>query len=139
MSGVGALIGWGLAVVAVAAGYALYGWPGVALAFTIIVFWLLLQFSRALRAMRAAAARPVGTVASAVMLQSKLQKGMRLMAVIQLTRSLGLKAGDNPEAWRWADEGGATVTVSFVDGRCTSWELVRADLAATPPSPPTPP
>jgi uncharacterized protein (DUF58 family) len=139
MKSSGNLIGWGLAVSAVAAGYALYGWPGVALAFTIVVFWLLLQFSRALRAMRAAAGRPVGTVASAVMLQSKLQKGLRLMDVIQLTRSLGHKAGENPEAWRWADEGGATVTVSFVDGRCTAWALSRADAAATAPSSPTPP
>jgi hypothetical protein len=47
-----ALVGWALAVAAVAAGYVGYGWPGVVLAVTVVVFWLLLQFSRALRVMR---------------------------------------------------------------------------------------
>jgi len=49
-----AWVGWGLAVAALAVGYASYGWPGVVLALGVVVFWLLLQFSRALRALRLA-------------------------------------------------------------------------------------
>ena len=62
---------------ALAAGYVGYGWPGVVLALTVVVFWLLLQFSRALRTLRNAASGPVGQVASAVMLHSRLKAGMR--------------------------------------------------------------
>ena len=40
--------GWALAVVGMALGYALWGWQGVVLALSVMVFWLLLQFSRAL-------------------------------------------------------------------------------------------
>ena len=47
-----AWVGWGLAAAAVAVGYAGYGWPGVVLALGVVVFWLLLQFNRALRALR---------------------------------------------------------------------------------------
>jgi hypothetical protein len=60
----------GAGVAAVALGYVQYGWPGVVLAVSGIVFWLLLQFTRALRAMRTAGGAPVGHVASAVMLQA---------------------------------------------------------------------
>ena len=71
------LIGWGLAVAAIAIGYMQYGWPGVFLAFTVIVFWLLLQFSRALRVMRAAATNPVASVDSALMAQTRIHPGIR--------------------------------------------------------------
>ena len=73
-----AAIGWALAVAAIAAGYVGYGWPGVLMALSVVVFWLLLQFNRALRLMRAAASRPMGHVTSALMLQTKLQPGMLL-------------------------------------------------------------
>ena len=66
-------IGWGLAALAIAAGYVGWGWRGVVLGVTVIVFWLLLQFSRSLRVLRNAADAPVGHVASAVMLHGKLQ------------------------------------------------------------------
>ena len=100
-----AAFGWLLALVAHAAGYVLYGWPGVAMAFSATVFWLLLQFSRALRAMREAGGAPVGRVASAVMLNAWLRTGMRLVDVIRLTRSLGEKLSDDPETFRWTDAG----------------------------------
>jgi hypothetical protein len=45
----------------------------VVLAVTVVVFWLLLQFSRALRVMRRPPARPVGTVPNAVMLHARLR------------------------------------------------------------------
>jgi len=122
-----ATIGWALAVAAVAVGYAGYGWRGVLLAVTVIVFWLLLQFSRALRVMRLAAQAPVGQVPSAVMLHAKLQPGMPLMDVVKLTRSLGRKVRDEPETFAWRDESGAEVEIEFAGGRCQVWRLTRAE------------
>ena len=129
-----AIIGWGLAVAAVAAGYLGYGWPGVVLAVTVVVFWLLLQFSRALRVMRDAGQAPKGRVASAVMLNARLKPGLRLMDILRLTRSLGDRLADDPETFAWRDEGGATVTVELQNGRCTRWTLQRPDEAAAPAS-----
>jgi hypothetical protein len=124
-----ALIGWGLAAVAVAVGYIGYGWRGVVLAFTLIVFWLLLQFSRTLRALRKASSAPVGSVASAVMLHSRLREGMTLMQVLPLTRSLGERItpplGSAEESWRWRDAGDASVVVSLRGGRICGWALQR--------------
>jgi hypothetical protein len=119
------LLGWALAVLAVALGYVQYGWRGVLLAVSAIVFWLLLQFARALRAMRTAGQAPVGHVASAVMLHSRMKPGLRLMDLIALTHSLGEKLGDSPETYRWQDESGASVQVELVDGRVTHWQLQR--------------
>ena len=120
-----AWLGWALAVAAVAVAYAGYGWPGVLLATTLIVFWLLLQFSRALRALRLASARPVGAVASAVMLHSKLRTGLRLPQVLALTHSLGRRVVDAPETYAWADEGGDEVQVELRKGRVSAWRLRR--------------
>ena len=64
-----------LIVAAFAAGWFSYGWPGVALAATVVVFWLLLQFSRAMRVMRNAAERPVGHVDDAVTFNARLRRG----------------------------------------------------------------
>ena len=122
-----AVTGWGLAVVAVALGYTMYGWPGVALGVTMVVFWMLLQFTRTLRVMREAGAAPMGEVASAVMLHSKLATGMRLLDILKLTRSLGRKTADEPETYVWTDAAGDTVTVELAEGRCTRWTLGRAE------------
>ena len=124
------IIGWALAALAVAVGYAQWGWQGVVLAVTVIVFWLLLQFSRTLRLLRSAGQAPLGHVDSALMLQSRLRAGMRLPAVIGLTRSLGRKVHDEPETFAWRDTGGDEVEIAFVGGRCTRWTLRRADPAA---------
>ncbi len=121
----GDAFGWGLAALALAVGYWSYGWPGVLLAATAIVFWLLLQFSRALRTLRLAAEAPVGQVPSAVMLHAKLHPGMRLTEVIKLTRSLGRKLSDDPETFAWRDASGAEVQIEFAHGRCRAWRLVR--------------
>ena len=128
-----AQIGWALAVVAVAAGYVGYGWPGVLLAASVTVFWLLLQFSRALRVMRNAARAPVGHVPSAVMLHSRLVAGMQMMEVVKLTRSLGHKLRDEPETFAWCDESGAEIEIEFVAGRCRLWRLTRPDAAQENP------
>lgn len=129
----GAWLGWGLAVAAVAAGYVGYGWKGVALAVTVAFFWLLLQFSQSLRVLRIASARPVGLVPNAVMLNARLNPGMRLPEVLKLTRSLGRRVADEPETWAWADEGGDEVEVQLEGGRITRFELKRkpADPAST--------
>ena len=124
----GASLGWALAALAVAAGYLAYGWPGVVLALSVTVFWLLLQFSRALRVMRMAAKARVGHVPSAVMLHAQLREGMRLMEVITLSRSLGRKVGDTPETFAWRDESGAEVQIEFSNGQCHSWRLARHEL-----------
>ncbi|HET9820244.1 MAG TPA: hypothetical protein VFQ16_00320, partial [Burkholderiaceae bacterium] len=89
-----AIAGWAMAAAGVVAGGVFYGWRGVALALSVVVFWLLLQFSRTLRVLRAAAARPVGSVASAVMLNAKLHAGMGLPEVIRLTGSLGRRVSE---------------------------------------------
>jgi uncharacterized protein (DUF58 family) len=127
------LIGWGLAAVALAVGYASYGWPGMLLGVSVIVFWLLLQFSRSLRVMRNAAGRPVGSIDNAVMLHTKLKPGLRLLDILPLTRSLGQKVADDPETFVWTDGGGDRVRVELRNGRCTAFALERAEAPAPPP------
>ena len=121
-----AILGWVLAALALATGYWAYGWRGAVLALSVTAFWLLLQFSRALRVMRRAAKSPVGKVPSAVMLHSRLEKGLLMMDIVKLSRSLGRKVSDAPETFAWADDSGAEVEVVFAEGRCSSWRLNRA-------------
>jgi hypothetical protein len=126
-----ARIGWVLAAAALAAGWFAYGWQGFVLAITVIVFWLLLQFSRTLRVLRNAAQRPVGHVDSAVMLNARLQRGMRLVDVVRMTGSLGRKVGEAPERFAWEDAGEVQVEVEFdTAGRCREWALRRPEDAA---------
>jgi hypothetical protein len=120
-----ATLGWTLAVIGTAMGYVAYGWRGVALAVSAVVFWLLLQFTRALRSMRTAARAPIGQVDSAVMLHAKLRTGLRLMDILVLTRSLGEKLADDPETFAWRDASGARVKVELRSGRCSAWTLER--------------
>ncbi len=122
-------LGWALAVAAVAAGSVGYGWRGVVLALSVVVFWLLLQFSRTLRVMRKAAQQPVGHVANAVMLHARLHAGMHLTQVLAVTRSLGRKLADDPETFAWQDEQGDAVEVEFDDGSASVWRLRRAPAA----------
>jgi hypothetical protein len=119
------IVGWGLAFVALVAGWVNYGWQGVVLVVSAIVFWLLLQFSRALRVMKNAASSPKGQVGSAVMLNARLKPGMTLMQVITLTRSLGEAVGDTPDTWTWRDGGDSRVTLVFEGGKLRRWELAR--------------
>lgn len=126
------VVGWGLAIAAVVAGYWSYGWPGLVLALTAIVFWLLLQFSRAMRVMRKAGNAPLGQVGSAVMLNAKLRPGMTMLEILPLTGSLGAVVGDAAdESFRWRDAGGASVRLLLKNGRLESWQLEREDAAAT--------
>lgn len=125
--------GWTLAVLAVAGGYLSWGWQGVVLAVTVIVFWLLLQFSRAMRVLRAAGQRPVGSVDSAIMLNSRLAPGLQMMQVLGLTRSLGERVADDPETWRWRDAGGDAVQVELRNGRVSAWQLQRGQPTESEP------
>lgn len=122
----GAGVGWALALAALVVGYLGYGWRGLALAITATLFWLLLQFSRALRALRVAADRPLGQVPNAVMFNARLARGMRLPDVLRLTRSLGRQVGTDPEAFAWVDAAGDEVRVELRDGRVSAWSLTRA-------------
>jgi hypothetical protein len=118
-------LGWALACAALAAGWFAYGARGVALAVTLIAFWLLLQFNRLVRVMRNAADSPLGHVDNAVMLHAKLHTGLPMAGVVALTKSLGRRADDSSEVYTWTDAGGASVSITFADGRCGSWVLAR--------------
>lgn len=127
------VMGWSLALAALVLGYWQWGWQGLILAFSVIVFWLLLQFSRVLRVLRQAGANPVGHVDSAVMLHARLQRGMRLMDVLLLTRSLGQRVSERPEAYLWEDNSGAHVRIELEGGRLQRWSLQRPDEGSAPP------
>jgi hypothetical protein len=119
------ILGWALALMALAVGWFGYGWPGIAMAVTVVAFWLILQFNRAVRVMKNASETPVGHVVSVVMLHAKLKSGMPMIQVVGLTRSLGKKLSDSPETFLWTDAGGLELTVVFENGRCRQWTLNR--------------
>jgi len=127
------LVGWLLAAILVGASWRAYGWPGVAMAAGVIVFWLLLQFNRALRVMKNAAAAPLGQVPSAVMFQAALRPRMTMLQIVTMTKSLGTKldpGGDDD--WAWSDSGGSTVRLHFERGRLARWQLERAPEEPAP-------
>ena len=66
----------GVAVVAIA--WRAYGWPGVAMAVSGIVMWMLLHFTRMMKVLQRASNRPVGYCDSAVMLNAKLRPNLTL-------------------------------------------------------------
>ncbi len=119
------ILGWALAALFIALAWQQYGWQGALFALSAVVFWLLLQFNRTMRTMRAAAQRPVGQVDSAVMLHARLHAGMTLLQVIGLTKSLGRKLGEGEDGWAWSDDGGSTVRLHFTRGKLASFELDR--------------
>lgn len=124
------IFGWTLAFVGIFGGLAIYGWQGLVLAVTIVAFWLLLQFGQVLRVMRGAASSPMGRVESAVMLHAKLHRGMRMINVVKLTRSLGRNNDDGQnnegrEVFAWSDGDGNHVIATFAGGRLQSWDLER--------------
>jgi hypothetical protein len=107
-----------------------FQWAGIALAAGGVVMWILLHFTRMVTILKKAADRPIGYVASAVMLNAKLKKGATLMHVIAMTRSLGelLSEKDTqPEVFRWTDAGQSQVTCTFVGGKLTEWTLARPE------------
>ncbi|VWX58849.1 Glycerate kinase [Burkholderiales bacterium 8X] len=112
--------------------YRAYGWGGVALAAGAIVMFLLMHLNRTMQVLKRATDRPIGTVASSVMLNAKLKPKMTLLHVIAMTRALGEQRSpkdQQPEVFRWADAGGSWVDATFVGGKLTEWRLVRPDPA----------
>lgn len=119
-----------LGVVLVAAAWTSYGWAGVAVVVTGLVMWVLLHFTRLTHVLKRAADRPVGFVASAVMLNAKLKPGVNLLHVIAMTQALGeqLSPQDSePGVYRWTDASGSSVTCEFAQGRLVKWALSRPD------------
>ena len=111
---------------AIVLGWWLYGWRGLVLALTMIVFWMVLQFSRTTRLLREAATRPLGRVdQSVVMLQTQLQPGMSLAEVIRVTGSLGKKVSEQRDDWMWTDAGGDDIVVSLRRGVVVRWAIAR--------------
>jgi hypothetical protein len=124
-----------LMVVAIAAAFRGYGWPGVAFVVSVMVLWMLLNFNRTMQVMRRAADRPIGFVGSAVMLNAKLKPGMTLLHVVAMTRALGeLRSpqDEQPELYRWTDAGGSYVDCTFVGGKVSQWTMSRPVQDADP-------
>jgi hypothetical protein len=119
-------------VLFVAGAWQQYQWAGVAVASGAVVMWILLHFTRMVTVLSRAANRPVGHVGSAVMLNAKLKKGVNLMHVIAITKSLGQRlSAENtqPEVFKWTDQGESFVTCTFKDGKLTEWAMTRPDAA----------
>jgi hypothetical protein len=119
-------------VLFVAGAWQQYQWAGVAVASGAVVMWILLHFTRMVTVLSRAANRPVGHVGSAVMLNAKLKKGVNLMHVIAMTKSLGERlSAENaqPEVFKWTDEGESFVTCTFKDGKLIQWDMTRPELA----------
>jgi hypothetical protein len=122
-----------LAIIVFTAGaWRQFGWAGIALAAGGVVMWVLLHFTRMVTILKKAADRPIGHVASAVMLNAKLKKGATLMHVIAMTRALGQLQSpkdEQPEIFSWTDASESTVTCTFVGGKLTEWNLQRPATA----------
>jgi hypothetical protein len=117
-----------LGVILIAAAWRAYGWGGVAIAATGVVTWVLLHFTRLIQVLKRAANQPIGYVGSAVMLNAKLRRGVNLLHVLALTRSLGERLSDEgaqPEIYRWTDGSASSVTAEFANGKLVQWTLVR--------------
>jgi hypothetical protein len=121
------MLGWALAALLAVASFEAYGWAGLAMAASAIVFWLLLQFNRAVRVMRNAADSPLGEVESAVMLHAKLQTGLTMLQIVTRTKSLGKKVEGSDDDWVWHDAGGSSVRLHFERGRLKRWQIERPE------------
>ena len=121
-----ARLGWLLAALFAFAAWRAYDLAGLAFAASAIVFWLLLQFNRAVRVMKNAAASPVARVPSAGMFHAGLARGMTMLQIVTKTKSLGRKVEGSDDDWRWSDDGGASVVLHFEQGRLVNWRIERA-------------
>ena len=130
-----ARLGWLLAALFAFAAWRAYDVAGLAFAASAIVFWLLLQFNRAVRVMKNAADSPVGHVASAVMFHAGLARGMTMLQIVTKTKSLGRKVEGSDDDWRWSDDGGASVVLHFERGRLARWQIERSGEAEAAPPP----
>jgi len=120
-------LGWALAVAFAYVSWHVYSWPGLAMAASAIVFWLLLQFNRALRVMKKAADSPLAEVPSAVMFHAGLHGGMTMLQIVAKTNSIGRKVEGSDDDWRWSDPGGSSVCLHFEHGKLKSWQIERPE------------
>ena len=118
-------LGWLLAALLAVAAWRAYDLAGLAFAASAIVFWLLLQFNRAVRVMKNAGDSPVGHVDNAVMFHAGLAAGMSMLQIVTTTKSLGRKLEGTDDDWRWSDEGGSHVDLHFERGRLVRWRIER--------------
>ena len=118
-------LGWLLAALFAFAAWRAYDLAGLAFAASVTVFWLLLQFNRAVRVMKNAGASPVGHLANAVMFHAGLTAGMSMLQVVTKTKSLGRKIAGGDDDWRWSDDGGTAVVLHFESGRLVRWRIER--------------
>ncbi len=105
-----------------------YGWKGIVVIVSVLMFGILLHFSRMMQVLKRAANRPIGYVDSAVMLNAKLKPGATLLHAVALTRSLGLLKsikGEQPEVFEWKDGSESVVTCTFVGGKLAHHVLDR--------------
>ena len=105
-----------------------YGFKGLVVSVGVLTMWFLLHWTRTMQVLRRAAERPIGYVASAVMLNAKLKPNLPLVHVVAMTRALGLRQspeGAQPEVFVWRDNTESTVTCEFVHGRLRQWSLQR--------------
>jgi hypothetical protein len=119
-----------LGIILIGAAWRGYGWPGVALAASGIVMWVLLHLNRTMQVLKRAGDRPVGYVDSAVMLNAKLKPGSTLLHVIAQVQALGQPLSpesEQPEIFRWTDPGGSSVTCEFKGGKLVKWQLDRPE------------
>ncbi|MGA0611472.1 hypothetical protein [Caldimonas sp. KR1-144] len=116
-------LGWLLAVVALAFGAWRFGWQGALLAVTVVVFWLLLDFSRSMRVLRAAMQRPVGQVPHARQFQQSLRRGLTTVQLTKLAGTIGEVVDDGVPVLRWRDAYGYALDVRCPGGRAESWTL----------------
>ena len=119
------LVGWSLVAVLAVVSWQGYGWRGMAIAASIVVFWLLLQFNRTVRVMQDAGQRPLGHVPSAVMFHAGLRSGLTMMKIVKDTGTLGRKVEGADDDWTWSDDGDVSVRLHFDRGALVRWELVR--------------
>jgi hypothetical protein len=122
-----------LAIALVILAYEAWAWQGVALAVGALLLWMLLHFNRLMQVLKRASLRPVGQVDSAVMLNARLNKGVTLLHVVAMTRSLGAlqtPRDQQPEVYRWQDNSNSWVEAEFSEGKLTRWELVRPEQTA---------
>ena len=127
-------------LVLLGAAYQNYKWMGVLAVAGGIVMWLMLHFTRLMTVMKRASERPLGYVASAVMLNAKLKPQVPLVHVVAMTRSLGLRQSPEnaqPEVFVWRDNTHSSVTCEFLNGRLQKWTLQRPEAAAEPAPAPT--
>ncbi len=138
MGAMNPVLGWLLVAAIGASAWLAYGWRGLAIAASVVVFWMLMQFNRTVRVMQDAAQRPVGHVPSAVMFHAGLRPGLTMLKIVKDTGTLGVKGEGPDDDWIWRDDGDVAVHLHFVHGALASWRIERPPTdgpAAAGPAP----